>query len=35
MPVEPDQLETRRQCECTVRAENIYQSVENLREGTT
>jgi hypothetical protein len=32
---EPDQLETRKQCECAVCAENIYQSIENLREGTT
>jgi hypothetical protein len=23
------------QCECDIRAENIYQSAENLREGTT
>jgi hypothetical protein len=26
---------TQKQCECAVRAESVYQSVENLREGTT
>jgi hypothetical protein len=34
-PCARDQLETRKQFECAVRTESIYQSVENLREGTT